>query len=170
MRESNLRAVGLWQAMLEAGQKIPAVGGSDYHRDHLFQILGGPCMGVYALSNQPPDLLNALRSGRSFIRFDPLGPSINLSIEEFIMGDTVPWQTGQELLIHAENLNQGDVLRVIHNRESKNLCQAPANGGLTLSYSVDAPGFVRVEIHRTFLPGIPPLPALISNPIYFSED
>ena len=32
---------------------------------------------------------------------------------------------------------------------------------------VAAPGFVRVEILRAFIPGIPRLPALISNPIYF---
>ncbi len=32
---------------------------------------------------------------------------------------------------------------------------------------VPGPGFLRVEIYRTFLPGVPPLPALISNPIYF---
>ena len=38
MRESNLRAVGLWQSMLVAGKKVPICGGSDYHRDHLFII------------------------------------------------------------------------------------------------------------------------------------
>ncbi len=169
MRESNLRAVGLWQSMLEAGQKIPAVGGSDYHRDHLFQILGGPCMGVFAQSNQPPDLLEALRLGHSFIRFDPQGPSIRLTSGDAIMGDTTAWHTDQTLEISAEGLQQGDILRVIHNRESTNLFQCPNNGDINLTYPVKAPGFVRVEIHRTFLPGIPPLPALISNPIYFSE-
>jgi hypothetical protein len=29
------------------------------------------------------------------------------------------------------------------------------------------PGFARVEVLRSFLPGVPMLPALISNPIYF---
>jgi len=42
MRESNLQAVGMWRSLLAAGQKIPIVGGSDYHRDNLFQILGVP--------------------------------------------------------------------------------------------------------------------------------
>jgi hypothetical protein len=35
MRESNLRAIGLWQQLLTAGRKIPICGGSDYHRDTL---------------------------------------------------------------------------------------------------------------------------------------
>ena len=74
MRESNLRAVGFWHQMLAAGRKIPAVGGSDFHRENLFQILGGPCMGVYAGSEGPDDILAALRAGHSFITFAPNGP------------------------------------------------------------------------------------------------
>jgi len=33
-----------------------------------------------------------------------------------------------------------------------------------------APGFARVEILREFMPDLPPLPALISNPIYFDAE
>ena len=32
---------------------------------------------------------------------------------------------------------------------------------------MEAAGFSRVEILRSFVPGLPKLPALISNPIYF---
>ena len=32
---------------------------------------------------------------------------------------------------------------------------------------MEAAGFARIEILRRFLPGLPLLPALISNPIYF---
>lgn len=169
MRESNLRAVGMWQAMLEAGRKIPAVGGSDYHKDNLFQILGGPCMGVYAMSNQPADLLKAIRAGHSFIRFAPQGPSLEMRAGKAIMGDTVDWDEDQHLEIEAQGLQKGDMVRLIHNQESIDLFQAPEDGNCSLTYPVRAPGFLRVEIHRTFLPGIPPLPALIANPIYFSE-
>jgi len=35
MRESNLKAVGLWHNLLLAGKKVPACGGSDFHRDTL---------------------------------------------------------------------------------------------------------------------------------------
>lgn len=169
MRESNLQAVGMWQAILEAGRKIPAVGGSDYHRDNLFQILGGPCMGVYAMSNQSADLLKAIRAGHSFIRFAPQGPSLEMCAGEGIMGDTVTWDEDQDIKIAAQGLQQGDVVRVVHNQESTDLFQAPGDGDCRLAYPINAPGVVRVEIYRTFLPGIPPLPALISNPIYFEE-
>lgn len=170
MRESNFQAVGMWQTMLVAGRKIPAVGGSDYHRDRLFQILGGPCLGVCALSDQPADLLRAIRAGHSFIRFAPQGPSLEMSVGEAIMGDTVDWDASQKIEMGIQGLQVGDVVRLIHNQESVDLFQAPGEGDCRLTYPVSRPGFVRVEIHRTFLPGIPPLPALISNPIYFSED
>jgi len=170
MRESNLRAVGLWQNILESGRKIPVVGGSDYHRDKLFQILGGPCMGVFALSNQPADLLQAIRSGHSFICFAPQGPTLEMTAGEVIMGDTADWQEDQSIEITAHGLQAGDVVRVIHNQDSMDLFKAPGDGDCSLTYPVSSPGFVRAEIHRTFLPGIPPLPALIGNPIYFSED
>ncbi len=169
MRESNLRAVGMWQAMLEAGQKIPAVGGSDYHKDNFFQILGGPCMGVFAMSNHPSDLLEAMREGHSFIRFAPEGPSLEMKAGEAIMGDTVSWEKDQSLQIETQRLQKGDVVRVVHNQDSTDLFKAPEDGDCSLVYPVSSPGFVRVEIYRTFLPGIPPLPALIGNPIYFGE-
>lgn len=170
MRESNLKALGFWQSLLKSGQQIPAVGGSDYHKDGLFQILGGPCMGVYAASNTPGEILNALRAGHSFIRFSSQGPTIQLSAGEYQMGDAKVWEAGQTLQIVAEGLIAGDVIEVITNSEDKTLFQAHSEGRAELTFPVKAPGFVRVEILRTFLPGLPPLPALISNPIYFLEE
>jgi hypothetical protein len=167
MRESNLQAVALWQSQLKAGKRIPAVGGSDYHRDELFQILGGPCMGVYAMANMPSDILLAIKAGHSFIRFSPLGPELQLRVGEAIMGDTVEWQEGMVLEVDADGLNKDDILRVISQEESTNVFQASQEGAVNLKLPVSSPGFVRVEIYRHFLPGLPPLPALISNPIYF---
>jgi hypothetical protein len=169
MRESNLRAVHLWQTLLESGKRIPVVGGSDYHRDSLFQILGGPCMGVYAMSNTPADILAALAAGNSYITFAPQGPTLEMVTDEAIMGDTAAWHQDQTVRITGHGLKTGDVVRVINGHESMDLFQAPGAGDIELTYPIPAPGFVRVEIQRTFLPGLPPLPALIANPIYFSE-
>jgi hypothetical protein len=126
-------------------------------------------MGVYAMNNQPGDLLMAIRAGHSFIRFAPQGPSLEMKFGDAIMGDTVQWEQDQPLQIDAQGLQKDDVLRVVHNQESTDLFQAPSNGDCNLTYPISRPGFVRVEIYRTFLPGIPPLLVLISNPIYFEE-
>ncbi len=167
MRESNLRAVGLWHQMLAAGRKVPAVGGSDFHRENLFQILGGPCMGVYAGSDAPGDILTALRNGQSFITFAPNGPTVDFSAGSATLGGTTEWQIGLTAKVSAKGLKAGDVIRLVGAAEQIDLFQAPSDGEAELTAPVPGPGFLRVEIYRTFLPGVPPLPALISNPVYF---
>lgn len=167
MRESNLRAVGLWHSLLAAEHKIPACGGSDFHRDGLFIFPGGPTTCVYALSASPADILQALRAGHAYITYAPDGPWLELRAGEALMGDTVSWPTVQTLEINAGGLVQGDVLRVVTGAGSEVLVQAPSAGDFSARYTVSAPGFARVEVLRAFLPGLPLLPALISNPVYF---
>jgi hypothetical protein len=167
MRESNLRAVGMWQMMLAAGKKIPICGGSDYHRDNPFQILGGPTTCIYARSHSPSDILAALKQGHATITFAPNGPALELTAGDAMMGDTVAWGAVKEVQITAEGLLKGDVLRVVTGSRSDVILQAPEAGRFRAGYALDAPGFARVEVLRSFLPGIPMLPAIISNPIYF---
>jgi hypothetical protein len=168
MRESNLRAVGLWQSLLAAGKKIPIVGGSDYHRDTPFIFPGGPTTCVYAMSASVSDLLAALRAGHAYITFAPDGPWLECSAGAASLGDTVEWVAAREMHIRAGGLLAGDVLRVVSGSDSTILLQAPSAGEVAAAYAMPAPGFARVEILRAFLPGLPLLPALISNPIYFS--
>lgn len=169
MRESNLRAVGLWQSMLVAKKKIPIVGGSDYHRDRLFQFLGGPTTCVYALSPSSSDIFSALKAGHAYITFASNGPTLELTAGNAILGDTVIWSQITGLQIVAGGLVRGDVIRVITGDRSENILEAPSNGYVRALYTMKEPGFARVEILRSFLPGLPMLPALISNPIYFEE-
>jgi hypothetical protein len=170
MRESNLRSVALWQQLLAAGKKVPVCGGSDYHRDRLFQILGGPTTYVYARSASPADILSAVRQGNCFITFSPEGPTLEMKSGDAIMGDNRTWQAGQVVEMDFRVLEKGDMLRVVTADDIFDLFQAPTAGSFQVTYPIAAPGFLRVEVWRTFLPGIPPLPALLSNPIYFDQD
>ena len=135
MREYNLHAIALWQSMLAKGYKIPAVGGSDYHRDNLFQILGGPSMGVYSLSNAPEDILAALKAGHSFITFAPRGPRLDMRVGEAEMGDTVPWSPGLEVSININKLQRGDVVRLVSQTKIEDIFQSPNDGDVTLSFT-----------------------------------
>ena len=167
MREPNLRAIGFWHSLLANGKKIPICGGSDFHRETPFQFLGGPTTCVYALSSGRSDILAALRQGHAYITFSPDGPSLELTAADAILGDSVPWAKVKELHINAASLLAGDILRVVTASRSTPILQAPSDGRFSAAYVMDAPGFARVEILRSFLPGIPMLPALVSNPIYF---
>jgi hypothetical protein len=167
MRESNLRAVGLWHSMLMAGKKVPICGGSDYHRDHLFIMLGGPTTCVYAMSASPVDILSGLRHGHAYITFAPNGPALEMTAGDALPGDSVPFSRVKEIQINARGLLGGDVLQVVTAKGATPLLKAKTDGRFEGTYNVDGPGFARVEILRAFVPGLPLLPALISNPIYF---
>ncbi|MBN1657006.1 MAG: CehA/McbA family metallohydrolase [Anaerolineae bacterium] len=167
MRESNLRAIGFWHQLLCDGRKIPACGGSDYHRDTPFIFLGGPTMCVFAESAGASDILAAVKAGHGFITFAPDGPAVKLTAGGAIMGDSVNWQEQKEVRIGAQGLLTGDMLCAVTAEKSETLLTAPSDGDVSLTYAMEAPGFVRAEIWRSFLPGVPMLPALISNPIFF---
>ena len=170
MRESNLRAVGLWQSLLAAGNKLPICGGSDYHHNDPFIFVGGPTTCVYAMSASPADILNALKQGHAYIIFTPDGPSLELSAGDAILGESVPLAKIKELSIDAGGLRAGDVLQVVTGSGSVPILKAEKDGKWQGTYVLDSPGFARIEILRSFLPGLPLLPALISNPIYFDKD
>jgi hypothetical protein len=85
------------------------------------------------------------------------------------MGDSLVWEVGQVVAIAVEGLAKDDVLRVVTQDDIIDLYQAPSLGSCQFTHPVSGPGFLRIEIWRTFLPGIPPLPALLSNPIYFDK-
>ena len=168
MRESNLRSIALWQGLLASGKKVPICGGSDYHRDRLFQILGGPTLCVYAPSASTTDILSAVRGGHSFITFSPEGPTLEMQSGEAIMGDSLAFTAGQVVSLDFKGLQQGDVLKMITSEDIVDIFTAPMAGEYRCEVPAE-PGFMRVEVWRTFLPGIPPLPALVSNPIYFDR-
>jgi hypothetical protein len=167
MRESNLKAVGLWHSLLCTGKRIPISGGSDYHRDTLFIFLGGPTTCVYAQSASATDILAALRAGHAYITFAPNGPTLELTSGEALLGDEVEWTKQKEMQIKVDRLLAGDVVQVVTAQDRTTLLQAPTDGRFNASFVMDTPGFARVEVLRAFLPGLPMLPALISNPLYF---
>lgn len=167
MRLANLQALGMWHKLLCAGQKIAACGGSDYHRSQLFLFPGGPTTCVYAPSASAADILAALRRGHAYIVYAPDGPTLEMTAGEAMMGDSVALAQEKEIRIKVSGLRGGDVLQVVTGEGSTPLVKAAANGDFEGGYAMSAPGFARVEILREFAPGLPMLPALISNPIYF---
>ncbi len=167
MRESNLKAMGFWHQLLCGGKKLPAVGGSDYHRDTPFIFLGGPTTCVYAESHGKSDILAALRTGHAFITFAPNGPLCELTAGEAIMGDSVALANVNKVEGKITGLLAGDVVRLVTNAKTEMLINSPADGFFEFSYTMETRGFARLEVLRAFLPGVPLLPALITNPIYF---
>lgn len=139
MRESNLKAVGLWQNLLASGKKVPICGGSDYHRDTPFIFLGGPTTCVYSMSANPSDILAALKLGHAYITFAPNGPSLEFTAGDVMIGDSVRWLEVKELQVSVDGLLAGDIVRVVTGRGSTAILQAPTAGQFRTSYTMDAP-------------------------------
>jgi len=167
MRGSNLQAIGLWQGMLMAGKKVPICGGSDYHRDSLLLFPGGPTTCVYAMSASPGDILSALRLGHAFITYSANGPTLEMTAGEAILGDRVEFSKVQQVEYSVRGLLAGDLVQMVTSQGNTLLVKAGTAGEMHGVYQMPAGGFARIEILRGFLPGLPLLPALISNPIYF---
>jgi hypothetical protein len=124
-------------------------------------------MCVLAESPGASDILAAARTGHSFITFAPDGPSLELTAGEAIMGESVRWEEQKEVQIRAQGLSSGDVLHVTTGQTTETLFSASCDGDVSLTYRMEAPGFIRGEILRSFLSGVPMLPAVVSNPVYF---
>ncbi len=167
MHAANLRAIAWWHSLLVAGRKIPACGGSDFHRSELYRFPGGPTTCVYARSAAASDILAALRAGHAYIVYAPDGPILDMHADEAILGDSVPFSRVRELQIELTGLRAGDVLQIVTPQAVVPLHEAKADGDFRTTYTMAEPGFARVEVLRTFAAGLPRLPALVSNPIYF---
>jgi hypothetical protein len=78
-RRDNPRAIALWTAWLNAGYRITAIGGSDFHRpvpkpgeDKPAERLGRPSTYVLASELSGQAVLTALRERRAYVSMGPL--------------------------------------------------------------------------------------------------
>jgi hypothetical protein len=85
-------------------------------------------------------------------------------------GDSVPFSKVKEIQITTSGLLAGDVLQVVTAGGVSPILKAEVDGKFQGIYTLESAGFARIEIWRGFVPGLPLLPALISNPIYFEAE
>jgi hypothetical protein len=84
-----------------------------------------------------------------------------------LLGDSLPWRPGLQLSLRLEGLREGDEVRMLGKSNSQTLFKAEKSGTLELETPVLETGFLRLELWRTLYAGLPALPLLISNPIWF---
>jgi len=189
MRKDNLRAVEFWDGLLKEGKRIPAVGGSDFHRDYGFKyLLGQPTTTVYAKSQTPYDILAALKEGRSVLTHRT--NSTFLTIETAggaMIGDAVKYKEGEEIIVKAKGLLRGHTVKVIDAEGVYYTYTAKRKQDFEARVPVRGRGYVRAEIEynkkglfklahklimKFMLPKevkepVPPFIYALTNPIYF---
>lgn len=166
MRPSNLKAIALWQKMLESGRKIPAIAGSDYHRDELGLGLGVPATIVYAQSASPSDILAALHAGRSYFVYQQKSARLEMHYGNAGIGDSQAWEPEQKLEIKITGVKAGDVVKLIGSDFTYEFPPVETKGDFEAFFTPQKPGFVRLELWQSLYGILPPMPILISNPIW----
>ena len=120
---ANPKTVDLWTGWLNAGVKVVAVGGSDYHylpkpeKGLPGERLGQPTTYVYAKELSAPGILEGARRGRAVVS---RGPQINLQAslegEKFNIGDDIGEQDGEvEFTAKIDKLTDIAQARLVRN-------------------------------------------------------
>lgn len=117
MRPTNVRGIAFWTELLKKGRKIPAVGGSDYHRPKSPVRLGNPVTGVYTPSQRAEDILSSVKKGHAFVTSGKDGVHLSISYGDAFMGDTTELRDGIPLEIEAKNLRGESLVLVTDSGE-----------------------------------------------------
>ncbi len=162
----NYKTLQFWDSLLKQGKKIPAVGGSDAHRNTPFVLMGAPTMYVYSQSRGASDITAAIAGGHSFIGFTQDSPRIELCCGDAYVGQTSC--ADKPVTAVVENLSTGDEIAIITDKGVVAGGKCEHSGSKSFSVNAEGHMYARVEVWRTF-EGIGRLLAAMSNPIYLSK-
>lgn len=143
----NMKNRDWWVKQLLKGNRISAVGGSDFHRDYVIPFLACPTTYVNAKSKSEKDILEAICEGRCIVTNSPSSSTIFLNCGNAEIGDTVKLSDNQKLEIKVSDMKKGHTLRVYNNEKvifeytALNPVQA-----YIAEMDIKETGFVRAEI------------------------
>ncbi len=152
----NMKCKDWWVNKLLAGEKLPAVGGSDFHKEYLhLPIVAVPTTIAHAKSNAPDDILQALKEGRSVVTNSPNSSMIFLKAEDAAIGDSIPLGSGITGTCTATKLHRGFVLRIFNNDKLIYEHRAAVyEKKHTAHFGIREKGFIRAEIDYTLTPAL----------------
>jgi hypothetical protein len=115
------------------------------------------------------DILAAVAAGHSYFTYGPTDLMLDLDVEGQTFGCICPLHKDLKVNLSAKGLETGDQIKLIDQDGERLLFTSPAKGEWRYEFLKETAGYIRLEVWRTFFPGIPMLPALVSNPIWFCD-
>lgn len=162
MRPTNNRGIAFWTELLRKGRRIPAVGGSDYHKPLNPARIGNPVTAVLSASRSSRDILEAVKNGHSFITDSVRGARLLINCGKAEMGDTV--DTEERLLkITGESLKGESLVLVTDTKETVALKNCRGSVKITVSLEKDA---TFAYVKAVYSVGKTEYVRAITNPIY----
>ena len=181
-----------WVDQLMAGNRLAAVGGSDFHKEYVpgtEMLIACPTTIVLAEENTTEAILRAMREGRSVITNSPNSTMIYLTCGNAVIGDTVDFDKHKTIDVKIEKLLPFHKVTVYNNKTPIYRFESGFKKYNEYSFSctVKEKGFVRVEVtyeykgaakgvykfaEEKFLGsknknGFPPFIRAFTNPIWF---
>ena len=167
----NQEALDFWETKLRAGQRYPALGGSDAHflkRDHIAQM-GTPTTWIHCDGDPSAQrLIENMRAGRVFITASPDGPELFLKSGEAMMGDYIGRPSSGKIPIEVEV--KGGKGAILELRGANGLLHQTSiqQDVEHVHIEVDAALFVRAQLLDDVSSQAEVL--ALTNPIYVIED
>lgn len=148
MHNDNVYCMDWWHSLLLQGRFIPAVGGSDFHRDYyVTRLLASPTTYVYAYSNTMADVLEAIRGGHVFVTNSPRAARLFLTCGDKAPGESVFLSERDTVTLKCDFLRRGQTLRVYNNdKEIFTRYASKRENGLCFEIPVPERGFVRAQV------------------------
>lgn len=175
--DGPLQGVDFWQARLDEGHRLTAIGGSDNHDAGLEGrpgAIGRPTTVVYAQALWTPDILAGIRSGRVFV--DVLGPSrrlLDIAAEaggaKAAMGGVLAAPAGSRVAVsvHVAEVRAGRVELIVDGVRGRALTRPLADeADQTLDFDIPSDGgrhWVRADVRDAEGRLV-----LIGNPVYLN--
>lgn len=143
----NLTCTEWWHEQLRNGHKLPVVGGSDYHKDYVVtNLLTWPVTYVYAKSNSPEDILDAIVKGHTTICFDVGTTFIDIKSDDNIIGDTVKLTADTSVTINVKKLRKNHKL-IVFNKDGECFTHtAKKTGDYSVTLPVEKDGFLCAHV------------------------
>jgi len=149
----NMICTAWWQDELRKGKKIPAVGGSDFHREYVVTaFLDNPVSCVYAEECTQDAILSAIKDGHVTISPCVGGQMIEIMSGKNIIGDTVKLKKNTMVTVSVNLLKKNQILKVIDNDGVKFQWTAKEDAPYSITLPVEAPGFICAQIEHKLNP------------------
>ncbi len=152
MHTDNVYCMQWWADKLLKGEFIPAIGGSDYHRDYVVtNLLCVPVTYVYSESNSIDDVLAAIKQGNVTVTNSPNSPVLYITCDEAVPGDRVSFEENKTVRLQLKKLKKGQTVRVYNNE--KVIFELKANKSvkdIDEVISVPEKGYVRADVKYAF--------------------
>lgn len=148
MHNDDVYCLNWWHKRLLEGKYIPAIGGSDFHRDYyVTRLVASPTTYVYAYSNTMADVLEAIRSGRVFVTNSPSAARLFLTCGDKVPGETADLAKDRTVKIDCDFLRRGQTLRVFNNDKEIFTHHADKREeNVSFEIPVESRGFVRAQV------------------------